>query len=392
MSSLFAQARTWALLGAASLTIMSNATIAPALPGLEAHFADTHNSAMLARLLVTAPSLVVVLTATVFGSLIDRCGRKRPLLIGVALYALFGTAGLYLPDLYSILASRLALGLAVAIIMTAQSALVGDYFSGSVRAGFLGYQTAASHFGGLVFVTMAGVLAKLDPRAPFAIYGLSAVLFPLLWTKLNETHRLTSSSDATVSNASHRGWISKVLAMSIGVFATMAFYYVIPTQIPFFLIDRGYLDPQLAGWALGALMITGGISGLLYGRIRGYLGANITPLAGFLLFSAGFIGLVWAGSPVTHCIATGVIGCGIGLVMPTFMAAGLQAAPTHRRGIAAGAITSSLFAGQFISPLVSQPLATHFGYDGMFFIIAGAFVIIGIVISVSASSTYTHPQ
>jgi hypothetical protein len=53
--------RAVALLMAASLTTMANATISPALPGLERLFADDPNAAMLVRLLVPAPSISVAL-------------------------------------------------------------------------------------------------------------------------------------------------------------------------------------------------------------------------------------------------------------------------------------------------------------------------------------------
>ena len=81
---------------------------------------------------------------------------------------------LVLPDLPTIFLSRLVLGIAVALIMTAQTALVGDYFSGEDRNALTGLQISARNFGGLVFISLAGWAATLSPRLPFAIYGLAA--------------------------------------------------------------------------------------------------------------------------------------------------------------------------------------------------------------------------
>ena len=63
--------RAWALILAATLTILSNATISPALPGLEASFADHPDAARLVRLLVTAPALAVALIAPFAGIITD---------------------------------------------------------------------------------------------------------------------------------------------------------------------------------------------------------------------------------------------------------------------------------------------------------------------------------
>ena len=128
MDRLLVDPRSWGLMLAATLTVMSNATITPSLPGLEAAFADDPLAPTITRLLITAPSLLVAVVAPLAGVLTDRLGRRRPLLWGLVIYAIAGTAGLYLPTLETILASRLALGLGVALIMTAQAALIGDYF------------------------------------------------------------------------------------------------------------------------------------------------------------------------------------------------------------------------------------------------------------------------
>ena len=129
-----------ALLMTATLKIMANATISPALPALEASFPDEPAAAYLTRFLVAAPSLSVVLIAPFAGLAADRFGRGPLLLAGVLLFAFAGSAGAYLPDLQSILVSRLLLGVAVAMTMTAQVALVGDLFSGQRRSAFMGWQ------------------------------------------------------------------------------------------------------------------------------------------------------------------------------------------------------------------------------------------------------------
>lgn len=382
MSNLFKDPRAWALLAAASLTIMSNATIAPALPGLQALFASQPQAELLTRLLVPAPSLVVALTAPFMGVLVDNVGRKKLLPIGTLLYASCGTAGLYLPDLYSILGSRLGLGLAVAAIMTAQSALIGDYFSAHMRGRFIGYQTGASHFGGLLFVTVAGLLAAHDPRAPFWIYGLAILLLPFFIKALPEFyhHRHDEKQPGNELEGKSNGYFI-VAMMAVGVLITMLVYYVVPTQIPYHLVNRGFTHPEAAGWVLGTLMITGGISGVLYGAMRTHLGEIVTLSSGYLLVASGFAGLALTHSIGGLGVSAGLAGAGIGFVMPAFMATALHAASPGRRGVVAGVITSSLFAGQFLSPLVSQPLVSRWGYNVMFLILAGALIVTGIALS-----------
>lgn len=89
------RAVTLAVLGLASMTIMANATVASSLPGLRAHYADVPHIDTLAGLIVTLPSLAIVLSAGLMGVLIDRWDRQKLLLVTALLYAVGGTSGLW---------------------------------------------------------------------------------------------------------------------------------------------------------------------------------------------------------------------------------------------------------------------------------------------------------
>src|SRR5690606_30725946 len=105
-----AGARNATLLATSVLTIMSAATIAPALPAMQAHFAGTDQVALMTRLVLTIPALAIALVALPAGGIIDRWGR-RPFLIGaIGLYGIAGMSGLVLDSLGAILAGRALLG------------------------------------------------------------------------------------------------------------------------------------------------------------------------------------------------------------------------------------------------------------------------------------------
>lgn len=86
---------TIAVLLIAAMTIMANATIAPSLPGLKGHFADVVGIETLAPLILSLPSLAIVLTAGLWGWLVDRYDRQWLLIASGLLYALGGASGLW---------------------------------------------------------------------------------------------------------------------------------------------------------------------------------------------------------------------------------------------------------------------------------------------------------
>ncbi|WP_395447538.1 MFS transporter [Aminobacter sp. UC22_36] len=360
--------RAVALLLAASLTTMANATISPALPGLERLFAADPNAAMLTRLLVPAPSLSVALFAPFAGLAADRFGRRLLLLTGVILFALAGCAGLFLPDLPSIFASRLVLGIAVALIMTAQTALVGDYFTGDRRSALTGLQISARNFGGLVFISLAGWVASISPRWPFAIYGLAAVFLPLMWMVIVDPPRRSQAPGARAVDEAE-GQPSWVLLLSLLVLLqalTNMIFFVMPTQMSFFLEAKGYDAAVMTGAILGTLMLAGGSFALLYPLVQRAAGYAGIFLLGYAAMALGFLLLVFAGTTPVLFAAAAAIGAGYALVSPSFVALTLNLAPLRHRGVSGGILTASIFIGQFVSPLLVTPLIAGHGYEALF--------------------------
>ncbi len=367
-SPIWRDARAVALLLAASLTTMANATISPALPGIERLFADDPHAALLTRLLVPAPSLSVALFAPLAGFAADRMGRRAMLLAGVVLFVIAGCAGLVLPDLPSIFASRLVLGIAVALIMTAQTALIGDYFTGDDRNALTGLQISARNFGGLIFISLAGWAATLSPRLPFAIYGLAALFLPLIWLAIVEPPRLAAAPGALPMNGhdGHWSWRSLLAALVLLQGVTNMIFFVMPTQISFFLEARGYESAVMTGSVLGLLMISGGFSALLYRRVLRAIGPAGIFATGYGAMALGFLLLSRSASPWSLFAAALFIGAGYALVSPNFVAIALDLAPPRSRGLAGGILTASVFIGQFCSPLASTPLIAAHGYDAFY--------------------------
>ena len=290
-TTVWRDSRAVALLMAATLTVMPNATISPALPGLQRLFADESHAAMLTRLLVPAPSLSIALLAPLAGLAVDRFGRRSLLLAGILLFVVSGSAGLYLPDLPTIFVSRIVLGIAVAFIMTAQTALIGDYFTGETRTALTGLQISARNFGGLVFILLAGSVAAISPRLAFGVYGLAVLVLPLTWLAIVEPRRTSPRQQVgqeTLTGEQGR-WRLPFLGLVALQSITNMFFFIMPTQLPFFLEDQGYDSAALTGLTLSGLMLTGGCLALLYARIQRAIHYAGVFALGYAAMAAGLI-------------------------------------------------------------------------------------------------------
>ncbi|WP_331374461.1 MFS transporter [Sinorhizobium chiapasense] len=368
--------RNLTLLCVSALTIMSGATISASLPGIEARFAETEGAALLSRLMLTLPAIFIAALAPVAGVIADRFGRKRLLLLSLVVFALAGSSGLVLDNLPALLAGRAVLGISVAGIMTTATALVGDFFEGAARDRYMGFQAAFVGIGGAIFLSGGGLLADIHWRGPFAIYCLAFALLPAVLALIPEPHRTAVSHSVEVKAAPRHGFALPLVLVLFAACLHFAIFYMLPTQLPFYLKSLGIAQPSRAGIAIGAGQVVGVLAALSFSRVRSQIGRMGVFALGFAALGAGYIGLGSAQSYAGILAATAITGISMGLMTPNLSASLLAIAPPALRGRLSGALIAAIFAGQFVSPLASQPLVRDWGYAAAF---TGAGALLGVL-------------
>ncbi|MGF1473914.1 MAG: MFS transporter [Rubrobacteraceae bacterium] len=363
------------LLAASSLTVMSGATVAPSLPGLQESFSQVENSEILVRLVLTVPALFIAIFAPLAGSLVDRVGRKQVLLYSVILYGIAGGSGLILDNLYAILAGRALLGVAVAGVMTSATALIADYYSGRERSHVLGLQAAFMGFGGVLFLALGGFLAGVDWRGPFAIYVAALVLVPLVALRLWEPSRQSaggSEDGKTRGSVPDAGSTVRLLALLYAMaLVGMVIFYVVPTQLPFYFEGLLGIGATGAGLAIALMTLCQSLASLSYERIRARFGYNTIGVLTFALIGVGYVLIGLADTLPLALLGLAVGGAGVGLLLPNLNNWISSGIPDNIRGRALGGLTAAIFLGQFLSPLFSQPVGGTLGF-GVAFLVAGA--------------------
>lgn len=382
------------LLVASTLTIMSGATIAPSLPGIQEQFSGTANAELLTRLVLTIPALFIAVCAPVAGTLVDSLGRKPVLLSSVILYGLAGGSGLVLDSLYTILVGRALLGIAVAGVMTSATTLIADYYSGQERSRILGMQAAFMGFGGVGFLAFGGFLAGIDWRGPFAIYLVALLLAPLVALRLHEPSRNSeeASENGVTEDASVRdtGAVRLLALIYFLAILGMVVFYIVPTQLPFYFGNSFGVGATGSGLAIALLSLFQSFTALSYGRIS-RLGYRTVAVVTFILIGVGYALIGFAGSLTLALAGLVVGGSGLGLLMPNLNNWISSGTPQAMRGKAIGGLTAAIFLGQFLSPLVSQPVGGTYGFEAAFMVAAGLSVALAIFVAVAGRKVQSKP-
>lgn len=365
-----------AVLAAATLTIMAAAIIAPSLPAMARAHAGTPGADVLVRLALTVTSLTIAVSAPAAGLVADRLGRRPVLVTGLVLYAVAGTAALYVTDLRLLLVTRALLGVAVGGIMTTVGALIADWFDGPRRTRFLGLQQAFASIGGVVFLPLAGLLAELDHRAPSWIYLVSVAIVPFAVVAVRDPRaRAETGAAGGVRGRTSAGALS-VYALALA--ATLVFFLA-PTQLPFLLEDFG-IGPAATGAVIAGSTVTGAVGALVFPALRRRIGGPATTAASIALLGVGW--LVIGLADTTFLVVAGLLvgGAGVGFAVPNLNLRLTELAPPERRGRVLSGLVTAVFLGQFLSPLVAAPLievstvAGTFAWTGIT-CVAGAIVL-----------------
>jgi MFS family permease len=355
-----------ALLLVSSLTIMSMITISASLPDMTNTFSNIPNGMELVKLTLPFPGLFIALSAMVAGLIIDKFGRLKLLGIALVLYALGGSSGYWLENIFLILAGRALLGISVGISMTIVTTLVADYYQGKPRQKFAGLQIAVMSLAGIIFITLGGVLADINWRVPFLLYFFSILILPFAYLFLKEppVHREDRSHFKSVKSP------PVIWFVFLNVLLMWILFFIIPVQIPFYLKSIGVEKNTLIGIAIAASTFFSAISAFSYSRIKDRFGFEQIFAIGYALMAVAYLCVAYGNSYEMVMLAMLLAGLGMGVMIPNANIWVMQLAPPEIRGREIGRLTTFWFMGQFLSPIVLLPFLEFTTQDRLFFILA----------------------
>jgi MFS family permease len=379
------------LLLASSLTIMAATTIAPSLPAMNQHFestvADPDLRATLVQLVITLPALFIVIGSPIAGIVVDRFGRKPLLLISTLLYGLAGSSGIYLESLTTILLGRAMLGWAVAGIMMSATTLIADYYSGSTRTAFMGLQSGFMGLGGVLFLTLGGILAQQSWHYPFGIYLFAWLIVPLIALFIFEPHQAEPISER-LSSHPYVAAETEIVVQStpIGVMVVVygltmlsqIAFYLIPVQMPFFLKDLVQAVPSQTGMAIAFCTLFAAIASVNYGKIKKRIEFVIFLPLVFGLMGIGYLLVGQSSNWAQVLTGLALCGMGVGLLMPNMSIWLMTTVPEAIRGRALGGLSTAMFFGQFLSPIVTQPFTETLGLGNVYAIAGGMLLVMAL--------------
>ncbi len=365
-----------ALLMASMMVLMGSAAVSPALYGIEV---ELETSKFMASMVISLPSLVVAIFGFPMGYLADRVGLAKILIVSLLLFIVSGVSGYFCTDIYTLLATRVFLGIGIAGISTAATGLMGIYYDGDERRRVMAIQSAFMGFGGVVLEIIGGLMADVAWNVPFLVY---LIALPILIAGLIAVRDvIVPKSNGGTSGEFARGSKAHMAVLYASIFMLMFLMFIVTANVSDILTSMGE-SMTVCGLILALMGLTQVFTSIAYSRMRRIPRYQYVLLAAFAL-QAVAIAMFASDSLAVLSVGVGIMGVGLGIGMPTITNNLSMMSPSSAQGKTMGIYSCLMNLGTSLSTVIMGPIIVAIGYTTSFHLAAVVVLLFGIAVLAS---------
>ena len=347
---------------------MVGTVIAPALSGIVEHLNFKYSPG----LLITLPSLGVVVFASFIGRLLNKIGSVKLLCFGLIPYALLGVIGAFITNDYLLMLDRFLLGGATVAVQVSVTSFIAEFFQGENRMKLIAWQGMAIELGGVVFLSIGGVLGEWHWQYPFYIYLVAILCLFLVMKNLSGIKKTAMTKDkdemATTENK------PKVRLIFYASMSAMVLFFVSFVTLPIYLPDTFNFSESFTGYYMAFISLIAIITASQMPKVVGKLGDSKTVTLGFVFFMLGYICLASSASVSLLIVSAIFIGIGFGFTIPLLNHMMIEASSNQNLGKNLGLYSMGVFGGQFLATFIeyiSHDYAIIYGCGAVLALVIG---------------------
>lgn len=349
--------------------------------------------------IVAAYSATNLIGNLVAGAVLDRWGRRIPILVGLASSAITLLGYLIAQSPLQLLVIRALHGMSTSSLTPGAFAILGDSAPAERRAQVMGVSGALIAIAAIIGPAVAGILGdRINPRAVFLLSSLLMLTaFGGFWRMFKEQHRHNIRPSSSEASRTNNHWLfirrRRLIAAYVTTLALTVGLGTLVTHLPVVLSVRGESAVgrgiAFSVFAVVSMVFMAGPLNRLsdrYGRLgTAAIGLGLSG-AGMLLMSA-FFGMHYALAGMS------LFGAGFGILFPSMSSLVAEASQPDERGKAFGMFYAIFSLGVVAGSVASGFLAQHFGETtGMPFFMAAIVVLATIFVTRIREHTTTRTE
>jgi MFS family permease len=350
-------------------------------------------------LLLSANRLIRLLTNSLAGYVIERCGRHWPFVLALLLGGVTTVAYGVVYGVWAFLVARLLWGTAWSFIRIEGMSTALDMASEETRGRYMGLFQAISRIGSAIALLAGGVFADaIGFRITFILFGActcSAALLAHVEMRRQRANTIpptlsratTSSPPVPVTTTPHvldtlTRW--RMGVASCGTFSTFLVSSLVSATLGYMLRTRFGATPVLGAVPVGIASLTGVLL-----STRGFLDLGFAPVAGYLadrwgqhrvIASALSVNILTVAALALPAPLWGVIGLLLTVSITsvtlnvTFNTVAGDMAPPGKRSMFLSLFVTCQDLGSATGPLLGYWIGPAFGVDWLY--LSGAFILL----------------
>ena len=316
----------------------------------------------------SASTLGLFFGALIGGRLSDRIGRKRVLVVSIALFGLFSLLTAFAWDLNSLIAARLLTGLGLGGALPNLIALAAESAASDRRNASVAMVYSGNPLGGALASLLSLLVLGSHWRWIFLAGGIAPLLLaPIMAVAMTESSAFGRREPTSTAGGAlailRQGRAPWTLLLWISFFLALLTLYVLLNWLPILMHEGGLTRTQAAGAQIG-FNIGGALAGLLMGRLLEGPLRGISLIVTFVAMPTLIAVLANAPAALTPivCIIF-LLGCAVIAAQAFIYAQAPAGYPTAIRGIGVGAAIAMGRLGSIVGPKLAGTLKAA-GHSG----------------------------
>jgi MFS transporter, ACDE family, multidrug resistance protein len=381
----------WVLIAANVVIALGYGVVSPVLPQYARNFGVSISAA---TFVITAFSLMRLVSAPASGLLIEKMGERRVYLSGLLIVAVSTGACAFAQTYWQLLLFRSLGGFGSAMFTVSSLGLMIRISPTDARGRVAGLFSSAFLVGSVGGPVLGSLTAGLGLSAPFSIYGVALLIAAgVVFVSLRHSSLAAPAVDPepavtvriALRNKAYRSALFSNFATGWSVFGLRI------ALVPLFITEVLHRGPRISGLALATFAIGNVAAVIPSGYLSDRIGRRTLLIVGLAVSGVATL-LVGLASSLTLFVAAALVaGAAAGIFTSPQQAAvadiigsrarGGTAIATYQMMADCGAIVGSLAVGQ---------IAQHFTF-GAAFVISGAILLVAAIGWVMAPETLVRP-
>ncbi|EOS78756.1 hypothetical protein C817_03277 [Dorea sp. 5-2] len=330
--------------------------ISPALETIRNNFVGAPD--LLIQMIVSLPSLMVIVVSFVFSAMSRRISMRGLCLIGLGLYTAGGLLGGVCSSIVTMIITRIIIGIGYGILMPLSIGMLPYFYEVDEQQKLNGKVVIWSSIASIICMIVAGYLASISWRMVFLVYLFGIPCIVLCWKYIPPVTLSAGGNQVSVSV------IKKVSIYAVGIFVIFVSYFAILNNFSGIVINEGVASKASVGMIMPIMTAASLITGQYAEWFKKKFKKN-TMLLIWIFGSIGLIGLIMKGNLLCAIIGLIFFGMALALAAATLNAeAGVSC--KKEESLCVGTVMMFMRSfGQFISPVLFTGIGTALAIENI---------------------------